>query len=24
MSEMHLQMIKYASELQNTTAKEFC
>lgn len=23
-SEMHLQMIKYADELKNLTAKEFC
>lgn len=23
-SEMHLQMIKYADELKNMTAKEFC
>lgn len=24
MAEMHLQMIKYADELKNITAKEFC
>ncbi|WP_394204948.1 transcription factor [Shewanella waksmanii] len=24
MAELHLQMIKYADELQNITAKEFC